>query len=87
MARPDTPGGGVSMSYTIGQRVLSTNGKRLGTIAQDAESHNIVQVLWDGDDAPRWELPESVMPQASQPGQGARDAWIRGETRLKARTR
>ena len=75
------------MSYITGQRILSANGKRRGTIAQDADAHNIVQVLWDGDDAPRWELPESVMLQASQPGQGARDAWIRGEARLKVRTR
>lgn len=75
------------MSYIIGQRVQSLNGKRRGTVARDADDHAIVQVLWDGDDAPRWELPESVILQASQPGQGLRDAWIRGETRLKARTR
>lgn len=73
------------MNYITGQRVQSTNGKRRGTVARDAEAHNIVQVLWDGVAAPRWELPESVMLQANQPGQGARDAWIRGETRLKAR--
>lgn len=75
------------MSYITGQRVQSSNGKRRGTVAQDAESHSIVQVLWDGDDAPRWELPESVMLQEKQPGQGARDAWMRGETRLKARAK
>lgn len=75
------------MNYITGQRVTSHDSKRRGTIAHDADAHNIVHTLWDGDDAPRWELPENVVLQAIQPGQSARDAWIRGDDRLKARTR
>lgn len=70
------------MSYITGQRILSANGKRRGTVARNADDHSIVLTLWDGDDAPRWELPESVMLQEKQPGQGARDAWLRGDDRL-----
>jgi hypothetical protein len=75
------------MSYITGQRVQSHDGKRHGTVARDATAHSIVYVLWDDEYIPRWELPESVMLQASQPGQSARDAWTNGETKLKARAR
>lgn len=71
------------MSYIIGQRVLSHDGKRRGTIAADAADHASVRVLWDGEDAPRWELPECVMLQEQQPGPGLRDAWLRGDDRLQ----
>lgn len=75
------------MSYITGSRILSHDGKRRGTIAADAAPHMSVRVLWDGDDTPRWELPECVMLQEQQPGIGLRDAWIRGDARLqKART-
>lgn len=71
------------MSYTKGQRVQSQDGKRRGTCAQDADAHRSALVLWDGDESPRWELPECVTLQEKQPGTGVRDAWIRGETRLQ----
>lgn len=61
------------MIYTTGQRVQSHDGKRQGTVTQDAANYASIRILWDRATEPRWELPECIKPVQAAPS--VRDAW------------
>lgn len=73
------------MSYTKGQRVRHVHGRLTGSVLRDTPDHAVVWVKWDGEDIPRSYFPECIVPEGMKQA-SVRDAWLRGETRLKAST-